>query len=94
MGRPKKFTKKTPDASAHWIVNQEIMINNRHVGAGTELSISGERGRFRFIKHVVNGDVEWIDVVDKFKAIRSFRPDRVKRVHYKNKIKSAKKPVD
>jgi hypothetical protein len=94
MGRRKKSIKETPNASAHWVVSKEMMINNRHVGAGTELSISGERGRFRFIKHVVNGDIEWIDVVDKFKAIRSFRPDRVKRVHYKNKIRPAKKPID
>lgn len=94
MGRKRKPAHNTPDASAHWVISHEIMINNRHVVQGTELSISGERGRFRFFKHVVNGDKEWIDVVDKFKAIRSFRVDQVKRVHYKNKIRPNKKPVN
>ncbi len=94
MGRRKKSLKETPNASAHWVVSVEMMINSRHVAAGTELSISGERGRFKFLKHVVNGDIEWIDVVDRFRAIRSFRVEDVKRVHYKNKIRPAKKPVE
>lgn len=94
MGRKKKPANETVSASAHWIVKEEVMINNRHVGRGTELSISGERGRFRFLKHVVNGDKEWIDVVDKFKSIRSFRPEQVKRVHYKNKIRPTVLPVE
>jgi hypothetical protein len=94
MGRRKKSLKETPNASAHWVVSAEIMINNRHVAAGTELSISGERGRFKFLKHVVNGDIEWIDVVDRFRAIRSFRVEDVKRVHYKNKIRPDKKPTE
>jgi hypothetical protein len=93
MGRRKNKI-DTPTACSHWVVSTELMINNRHVARGTELSIRGERGRFRFIKHVVNGDKEWIDVVDKFKAIRSFRVEDVKRVHYKNKIRPSKKPVE
>lgn len=94
MGRRKRFQKETPDASAHWVISEEIMINGRHVGRGTEISIRGERGRFRFYKHVVNGDKEWIDVIDKYKAFRSFRPEQVKRVHWKKKIRPAKKPVE
>jgi hypothetical protein len=53
----------------------------------TELKIQGERGRFRFVKLVRNGDLEWIDVwggLKKSESMRSFRLDRVKRVHYKN----------
>ncbi len=87
MGRIKKSKQQTPNASAHWVVNEEMMINNRHVARGTELSIYGQRGRFRFYKHVLNEDKEWIDVIDKFKAFRSFRVEDVKRVHYKNKIR-------
>lgn len=94
MGRRKRNKVETPAANSHWVVSSEMTINGRNVVRGTELSIQGERGRFRFVKHVVNGDIEWIDVVDKFKAIRSFRPENVKRVHYKNKIRPAVIPVD
>lgn len=94
MGRRRKSLNETPNASAHWVVSSEIMINNRHVVPGTELSIYGERGRFKFFKHVINGDKEWIDVIDKYKAFRSFRVEQVKRVHYKNKIRPNKKPVN
>jgi len=79
MGRIKKSKQQTPNASAHWVVNEEMMINNRHVARGTELSIYGQRGRFRFYKHVLNEDKEWIDVIDKFKAFRSFRVEDVKK---------------
>jgi hypothetical protein len=92
--KKKKSAVQTPAANAHWVVSSEMTINGRNVVYGTELSITGERGRFRFLKHTVNGDKEWIDVVDKFKAIRSFKPDRVKRVHYKKKIRPAVLPVE
>lgn len=74
--------------NSHWIISEEIQINGRNVVKGTELKISGERGRFRFVKHVLNGEIEWIDVHGGRKGaenMRSFRPDRVKTVHYKNK---------
>jgi len=43
----------------------------------------------KFLEHVVNTDsgAEWIDCVDKNKSIRSFRPEQVKRVHYKKKLR-------
>lgn len=87
MARKKKVT--TPRISDAWDIKTEIQINGRHVVPGTELKISGERGRFRFIKHVVTDKgAEWIDVWGGPKGSenwRSFRPDRVKTVHYKNK---------
>jgi hypothetical protein len=71
-----------------WTVSTEIQINGRNVTVGTEMKIKGERGRFRFMKHVTNADgVEWIDVwggPKKSEHTRSFRLDRVQRVHYKN----------
>ena len=74
---------------ADWTMKDEIQINGRHVVKGTELKIRGERGRFRFVKHVYNHrlDVEWIDVWGGPKntpSMRSFRVDQVQRVHYKN----------
>lgn len=83
----KKLAKETPRADADWVVTTYIQIHGRNVGPGTELKISGERGRFRFIKHVNTGETEWIDVWGGPKGSenwRSFRPDRVKTVHYKN----------
>lgn len=71
-----------------WTVSTEIQINGRKVTVGTEMKIKGERGRFRFMKHVINADgVEWIDVwggPKKSEHTRSFRLDMVQRVHYKN----------
>jgi hypothetical protein len=84
----KKPAKETIRLDAHWVVNTEIQIHGRKVYPGTELKISGERGRFRFIKHVNTGEAEWIDVWGGTKSSeswRSFRLDRVKTVHYKNR---------
>lgn len=85
MGRRKKEV--GPKPNDNWIIDTEITVNNRNVVPGTELKISGERGRFRFIKKVINGESEWIDVWGGKKGsenLRSFRVDRIKTVHSKN----------
>lgn len=91
MGRRKKTAEqRLADAQPNWVIKTEIKINGRNVEAGTELSIDGERGRFRFVKHVTTPNAEWIDVVggpNNHKQYRSFRPERVKRVHWKNKTR-------
>jgi hypothetical protein len=99
MGRRKKPAVETPDLSAHWIRTDTFMANGRHIEKGTELSIQGERGRFKFVQHVYNPrlDVEWIDVIGGkmgVKEFRAFRPTQIKRVHYKNKIRPVKKPTE
>jgi hypothetical protein len=86
MGRRKKSVKED-NPSADWEVSYEMQINGRYVEPGTELKITGVRGRFRFIKHVLTATSEWIDVWGGTKHAeqwRSFRTDQVKRVHYKN----------
>lgn len=90
MGRKKKDSgPRVPRPDDLWVITTELQINGRYVSKGTELKIQGERGRFRFIKHVkTEADIEWIDVWGGPKgaeSIRSFRPDRIKTVHYKNK---------
>ena len=65
----------------NWIVNEECRINNKIVTPGTELSIRGERGRFKFLKHVINSEHEWIDVLSANNQFRSFPLDKVKTVH-------------
>lgn len=90
MGR-KKQTTKDGDPSERWVISESIVVNGRRVDAGTELSVKDERGRFKFVRHVYNPDldVEWVDVVGGAKGARqhrSFRQDRIKRVHYKNRM--------
>lgn len=89
MGKRKQSSVQTgPKPNDSWVYQTEIQINGRNVTKGTELKISGERGRFRFIQFVTTDKgVEWIDVWGGPKGMdcmRSFYLDRVKRVHYKN----------
>ena len=71
-----------------------VRINRRHVEPGTELSIRGERGRFRFIEYrraVVDGKPsDWITVYGgpaNKPACRSFSPTRVTTVHRTTKVR-------
>jgi hypothetical protein len=91
MARKKKVEVKADNPSENWVISESIMVNGRHVEAGTEVSIKDERGRFKFVRHVYNPrlDVEWVDVVGGPKGTRqqrSFRQDKIKRVHYKSKM--------
>lgn len=77
-----------PKPNDHWVISTEIQINGRNVVPGVELKISNERGRFRFMRQVVNRDITWIEVwggPSGYECVRSFYPDRIVRVHYKNK---------
>jgi len=89
MAKKKNREPLVPRPNENWEYLYEIQVNGRHIVKGTELKISGERGRFRFMKYVkTDKDIEWIDVWGGSKgseSIRSFRPDRIKTVHYKNK---------
>jgi hypothetical protein len=93
MGRNKKKRSKTlEEVHPDWTVTEEMQINGRNVTKGTELSITEERGRFVFIKHVQTPATEWIDVIGGPKGVRvfrSFRTDRVKRVHWKNRLRES-----
>lgn len=79
--------KSKPQRPADWTITEEIRVHGRVVKPGTEVSIKGERGRFRFIEHVLTeAGAEWISVVGGPKGVitqRAFHPDRVKTVHAK-----------
>lgn len=78
---------------ADWVISEEIQIHGRNVSKGTELSIKGESGRFRFIKHIKTESKEWVDVIGGkrgYQSFRSFDISRVKTVHYKNKTRQNK----
>lgn len=96
MGRKKKQQRTVIDVHPDWVVSESIQINGRNVVRGTELSITQERGRFLFIKHVQTPTAEWIDVVggpSGHKSFRSFRSEKVRRVHWKNKTRENKEKM-
>lgn len=72
-----------------WEIRTSMTFNRREINAGTELSIKGVRGRFRFIRHIKKPDgTEWIDVwggAAHYEAWRSFRPEQIRTVHRINK---------
>lgn len=87
MARRKKQAQAASTACAHWKISDHFVANNRHLSPGIEVKIHNEKGRFKFERHVINGDVEWIDVRDKDGRFRSFRPDRIRTVHIKQRLR-------
>lgn len=84
---------------ANWRVSESFTWNGRHIEPGTELSIKGQRGRYRFVKHVIVVGTheqrmsEWIDVIGgetrtRSAMARSFRPEQIKTVHRVNKTRA------
>lgn len=97
MARKKKPTHAADyvNPSAHWVISEEWSTHGRNLVKGTEISIRGERGRFLFIRHVVNpsNGAEWVDVIGGkagTKQFRAFAPARIKTVHWKKKIRPNK----
>jgi len=85
MARRKKETEPAAYPEG-WVVSETCTVNGRNLMPGTEVSVRGQKGRFRFVKHVVNGDKEWIDVMGGAQ-FRSFRPSEVRTVHRKNRTR-------
>lgn len=78
------------DPSRSWTRSAEYQApSGRWLRPGVEFSVYGERGRFRFLDHVVNGEVQWIGAIGGTKGVRmhrSFRPSAVKKVFVKRQI--------
>lgn len=94
MARRRKKAPTLAELHPDWVISDKMQINGRNVVVGTELSIIEEPGRFRFIKYVKTPTAEWIDVIggkSGHRHYRSFKPDRVKRVHWKNKLRESVK---
>lgn len=90
MGRRKKKCEHV--LPSDWTISTDYVVNGRHLTPGTEVSIRGERGRFRFVKAVIkdNGTV-WLDFIGgpaRYQTWRSFYPERVRRVHRINKTRA------
>lgn len=76
------------DPSAAWTRSHtHTSASGRHLAPGTEFSVYGEPGRFRFVEHVITpAGIEWVTGIGgprKVRVCRSFRPERIKRVHVK-----------
>jgi hypothetical protein len=88
MVAARKATKPKPLPEG-WVVETEVKINGRSVTPGTELSITGVRGRVFFVRQVTTPTACWIDVItpEPHKISRSFHLDKVKRVHRLDKTR-------
>lgn len=74
----------------NWHVSASYQHGSQQLTPGRLLKIRGERGQFRFLRHVMAEPAdhrrkrrEWIDVVGGTPGVtmfRSFRPDRIRRV--------------
>lgn len=62
MSRTTRTTR--PTTPAHWAVAEVARVRGQVLTPGRELKIKGERGTFRFVRHVTNTrtGVEWLDV--------------------------------
>jgi hypothetical protein len=72
--------------------NDTFKFNGRTLTKGTEVSIRGQRGRFRFVGHVThpNGN-QWLDFIGGKKgceAWRSFGPESIRTVHRINRTRA------
>ena len=83
MARRRNKAKPLPP---DWVESLEAVVNGRTLTPGTEVSIRGERGRFRFLKRVERPErgLEWLDFWGGPKGAenwRSFPLERVRTVH-------------
>jgi Na+-transporting NADH:ubiquinone oxidoreductase subunit NqrF len=63
-------------------------IHNRVVEQGTELSVNGESGRFKFLYvNESDGSITVYGGKNGYGMFRSFAVDRIRRVHTKKKMK-------
>jgi hypothetical protein len=67
---------------------QTFKVHNRILERNTEITIDGEAGRFKFISmNASDGSITCFGGRQGYGMFRSFMPDRIKRVHYKKKMR-------
>lgn len=68
----------------------EVKLHGRWLRPGTEVSIRGVRGRFRFHEMVEHLGQTWVTVwggTKDYGSWRSFDPERIKAVHTKERMR-------
>jgi hypothetical protein len=79
-----------PTVPDNWHVSTSFQVGRKQATPGRAVTIRGERGTFRFVRHVVTEPAdrrrkrrEWIDVIGGTAGVtmfRSFTPDRIRKV--------------
>lgn len=73
---------------AGWTITTKYQgPTGRWLEPGSEVHISGERGRFKFVEHVSTPTAEWVWVTDKDRKSRAFVPSRISRVHVQGRMR-------
>ena len=86
---PRRRRKPRPSPHGWTITTTVIAPSGRHLTPGTEIKVTGERGRFRFARYVDTGTAQWIEVFDRDRKCRFFRLDRVRTVHRTTRMRGA-----
>ena len=73
----------------------DVRIEGKHpLVVGKEVTFRGERGRFRFkwARELADGryEITVFGGTKKYQSYRTFTSDRIKAVHYKEKLRSKK----
>lgn len=80
------------------VCSKAVFINRRRLTPGTEVSVFGKRGRFRFVSASVTSEGRLVLNFVGGKAnrvmMRSFYPEQIKRVHRLNATRENWKEVD
>lgn len=91
-------TKKVYHGRDPFIRTPEITVDNKKIVRGDIIKIHGIHGtKFKFLEHVLNPEngAEWIDCIELERDVacgmRSFRPDRVKRIPKKRVKRDSRK---
>ncbi|MGH3956533.1 MAG: DUF7246 family protein [Mycobacterium sp.] len=70
-----------------------VMVRGRELARGAEVSIRGERGRFRFVKSSLTSEgrivCDFIGPSEAHAAWRSFYVDRIKTVHRIKRLRAS-----
>lgn len=65
--------------------NGDVQVNGRWLNIGSEVSVTGERGRFRYLGHSKSSDgkliLNFLGGSNGHELMRSFYPERIKTVH-------------
>jgi len=69
----------------------EVQINGRWLNIDSEVSITGERGKFKYLGHSITSEgkvvLNFVGGGSSKHLLRSFYPDRVKVVHNKKRAR-------
>jgi hypothetical protein len=81
---PPRRKKYVPELPEGWSEDTRVQVHGRWMEPGTEVTVMGLRGRFRFVKQVTTPTSTWLQVwggKKGFEKMHSVSPERVKTVH-------------